>query len=154
MCQDALNGSSRLRETHRASPLAHPTTFRGPSRRRGWAVWRARGTPNSYGAIYMGPASAIIVTFFSSVTRQKGSGDMPMMLTVVVPLSSHTRREVAVELQLASRPHDLFEFLVVCRSLPALNILGKPVLFCFSRGCVVIFATSEVILFSRRIPFS
>ena len=43
VCQDALNGSSRLRETHRASPLAHLTTSRPEPK--AWVTCVACGTP-------------------------------------------------------------------------------------------------------------
>ena len=43
VCQDALNWSSRLRETHRASPLAHPTTSRPEPK--AWVTCVACGTP-------------------------------------------------------------------------------------------------------------
>ena len=49
MCQDALNGPSRLRETRRTSPLAHPTTSR--PKPKAWVGRVAHGAPPPY----MGP---------------------------------------------------------------------------------------------------
>ena len=43
VCQDALNWSSRLRETRRASPLAHPTTSR--PKPKAWVTCVACGPP-------------------------------------------------------------------------------------------------------------
>ena len=49
MCQDALNGSSRLRETRRASPPTHPTSSR--PKPKAWVGPVARGAPPPH----MGP---------------------------------------------------------------------------------------------------
>ena len=49
MCQDALNGSSRLRETRRASPPTHPTSSR--PKLKTWVGPVARGAPPPH----MGP---------------------------------------------------------------------------------------------------
>ena len=49
VCQDALNWSSRLRETLRASPPAHPTTSRPQPK--AWVTCVACGTPPPH----MGP---------------------------------------------------------------------------------------------------
>ena len=49
VCQDALNGSSRLRETRRASPPTHPTSSR--PKPKAWVGPVARGAPPPH----MGP---------------------------------------------------------------------------------------------------
>ena len=46
MCQDARNGSSRLRETGRASPPTHPTSSR--PKPKAWVGPVARGAPLAY----------------------------------------------------------------------------------------------------------
>ena len=73
MCQDALNGPSRLRETRRTSPLAHPTTSR--PKPKAWVGRVAHGAPPPY----MGPYGPRIyhrttLTLHRRELRFQGSG--------------------------------------------------------------------------------
>ena len=69
------------------------------------------------GAIDIAPASAIVVLSSTSHARLKGSGDLHIIVTVVVPLESQSLREFGLELEFASHLHEGFEWLVVIISL-------------------------------------
>ena len=76
MCQDALNGSSRLRETHRASPLARPTTSR--PKPKAWVGPVARGAPPPHMGPY-GPRKMHRTTLIP-LYRVKASGVTPALI--------------------------------------------------------------------------
>ena len=79
MCQDALNGSSRLRETRRASPPTHPTSSR--PKLKAWVGPVARGAPPAY-MRPCGPRKMHRTTLTLFPRRDRiwdGTGDMRMV---------------------------------------------------------------------------